>query len=87
MTARLTNTTRLASNCYESGNDCLNVMINSLSKGMHSAWKSIYYMPAGAAVPDGKVTFAIAHAVNPMDSLDSKYVLSVPAQQRLNTLI
>ena len=36
MTAQLTNTTKLASNCYESGKDCLKIMINSLSKGITS---------------------------------------------------
>ena len=45
MTARLTNTTRLQSNCFESGKDCLKVMINSLTNGLASTWKTVFYMP------------------------------------------
>jgi len=63
MTARLTNTTRLQSNCFESGKDCLKVMINSLTNSLASTWKTIYYMPPGAAVPDGE-WFSVVGYIN-----------------------
>jgi len=63
MTARLTNTTRLQSNCFESGKDCLKVMINSLTSGLASTWKTVFYMPPGAAVPDGE-WFSIVGYIN-----------------------
>jgi len=70
MTARLTNTTRLTSNCYESGKDCLLVKINTLTKDLVSQWKTVYYMPPGAAVPDGD-WFTVVGYIDFLDIIDT----------------
>jgi len=73
ISAQLTNTIRLASNCYESSKNCLKVMINSLSKSIASTWKTAYYMSIGATVPNGE-WFSVVGYINFEDIISNDYL-------------